>query len=202
MKLIDLYEASFKNLNLKINDDNVSEYEHITSLTELALPATMKNIHIYNRPGKIKLQNLKGMPKKLNGEFTIQDNHITSLEGLPKQVLGVSCHIGCPKVTTIEFIPEITKHLFLNISATSLEGIDKKLKDCLTIAIPTTTTSNILGLLKIQHLHKISSTSVIWETPENLSKAIDIINKHLPDKNILKCQRELIQNGLKDYAKF
>lgn len=78
-----------------------------------------------------------------------------------------------------------------NAKKFSLKGVDKILENTTSINIHTTNIeSGILDLLKIKSLQTLTTIIDIgW---------IYIINRHLKDKNILKCQRELISAGLKD----
>jgi hypothetical protein len=69
----------------------------------------------------------------------------------------------------------------------------------------------LLNLLKIPNLHHVMFQ---FRKMHNLrgedkpgsfppvANALDIINKHLKNKNILACQRDLLKAGLTEYAKF
>lgn len=56
---------------------------------------------------------------------------------------------------------------------------------------------NILSLLKCDFINEL----IYEKVPESAQKALTILEKHLKSKNILVCQEELMDNGLKDYAK-
>lgn len=79
----------------------------------------------------------------------------------------------------------------------TLTGLDKKINPyTINLSNIDLITGNVLGILKmprLQYLFYNSSDKTKW---------CNIIKSYIDDKNILKCQRELIQNGLKDYAKF
>lgn len=85
-------------------------------------------------------------------------------------------------------------------SQITLSNIDKHITSkYLTIKHPENVTGNVLGLLKTNSKNIYSRRDAKGNFPEWWR----IVFKHLEqDKNILKCQRELIQNGLKEYAKF
>lgn len=77
----------------------------------------------------------------------------------------------------------------------SFENIDKNILNCKKLLINNNIVkSNILGVLKMKDTKvKFIGSSKPWA---------DIVQSYLDsDRNILKCQRELIQNGFKDYAK-
>ena len=61
-------------------------------------------------------------------------------------------------------------------------------------------TGNVLGLLKIKKLEKLS-IDVSGTYDIKSVRAIEIINNHLKSRDILSCQEELIENGLEEYAK-
>jgi hypothetical protein len=96
---------------------------------------------------------------------------------------------------------EIGNSISLELPIESLKGIGDRIKKCEMIIIPKSIKSNILGLLKIQNLKNVSVT--IWGTEvTKLVEAIRIINNHLNgSRRINKCKQELIEAGLKEYAK-
>lgn len=80
----------------------------------------------------------------------------------------------------------------------SLSGIDKMIEGPgqLDITGFGFAKDSVLGLLKLKdrNIDLFGSNNKEWA---------EIVDRHLQgDRNILKCQRELIQNGFKDYAKF
>jgi hypothetical protein len=94
----------------------------------------------------------------------------------------------------------------------SLSGIHKVVKRCKEIVLPFhfKLTGGVLGLLKIQELSSVDiSTEQSKETLKALKKAnVDvpdwtlggIIEKYLPEGNIIECQAELINIGFEEYA--
>jgi hypothetical protein len=88
-----------------------------------------------------------------------------------------------------------TKNLYMNCSKVpSLSGSNKiinceKLKFCFAHNIK----GNILSLMIMSKLKKVEATTTDW---------LDIINKHLTgDRDLLDCKEELMNAGLKEYAK-
>lgn len=63
--------------------------------------------------------------------------------------------------------------------------------------------SHILGLMLIKDLERvvITRTQGVWPSFDKLVKAVEIINKHLPGGNIHEVQEELIEAGLKEFAR-
>lgn len=177
MKLIDLFE----------NDRNIlpDDYEdrHVNVATSL-----------YDiTDGKLNRQF-----KEVKGRFTCHSLGLISLEGCP-EIVGENFDASGNNLTSFRYAPKIIKGdcILYNNPVESLEGIGKDyilevdyqldIDDC-------EVKSNMLGILKIKNLQNILF---------NFNTIVEaIINKHLKgDRNILKCQKELIQNGFKDYAK-
>ena len=84
--------------------------------------------------------------------------------------------------------------LFLtNNKLTNLKGIHKHLEYCKGVILfqQNPINSHILGLLKIKNLQGVVFTD---------NSLTDIINKYLPEGNLLGCQQELIDAGFEDFA--
>ncbi len=83
-------------------------------------------------------------------------------------------------------------------SLISLEQINQKIPDCKILIFNHSVReikSNVLGLLKIKSLKEIKIYDV------KTTPWFDIIEKHFNgDKDMIKCQRELIENDLDEYA--
>lgn len=132
-----------------------------------------------------RLSTLKGSPRIVTGDFTAVGNLITDLDGAPEEI-GSSCNIS------------------KNPNLTSLTGIHKHIKYIgYDLIISGTIKSSILGILMIKNIKKV----VLWD-PSNISKlddmvaAVQILNKHNKgNRDILECQEEMINAGLKEYAK-
>ena len=156
-----------------------------------------------------KLTTLEGCPPIVNS-FNCSRNPLTSLRGAPIEVLGVA-NFAETQITSFEFLP--TKmhsdcYLHSNIIA-SLQGIHKHFKNGFLkgrLIISPNITSHLLGALLIDELREIGvmMSSGVGEDETSLVKAVKIINKHLlnelADRDLVDCQQQLIDAGLKVYA--
>jgi hypothetical protein len=61
-------------------------------------------------------------------------------------------------------------------------------------------TGGLLGILQLKKLQTISRPASIFGKNMEIISAFHCIEDHLKDKNILACQEQMIDNGLKDYA--
>jgi hypothetical protein len=152
-----------------------------------------------------KLLSLKGSPYKVIGDFDCSDNsNLISLEFSPEIVEGDYECSNCSSLTSLEGTPEIITGHFNCISCpkvTSLEGIGvnylKEIHGHLIIS--GSIKSNMLGILKIKNLKKVPSSKMM---NDQLKEACDIIDNHLSSgRRISKCRQELIEAGLKEFAK-
>ena len=109
---------------------------------------------------------------KLLANYELYNNDLTSYENLPE--FGLAIDIGANRFTNLK---DIHKHLkqftVLNVSGNDI-------------------TSNILGVLKIKGLKHFYMGNKEIER---------IIEKYLPEGDILECQQELIDAGYEEYAK-
>ena len=109
------------------------------------------------------------------GNFVCSHNKLTSLQGAPSVVKGdFSC--------------------FYN-NLTSLAGIHKIIKEIHGFAnfYDNPIKSNVLGLMRIKGLTRVILANKQVE---------NILNKYLTgDRDIIKCQSELLDAGLEEYAK-
>jgi hypothetical protein len=125
---------------------------------------------------RLQLNKLPSDVKKRyeDAEFKCFSNRLTSLEGSPEYVDG-------------DF--EASDNMF-----TSLHNIHKIVKtingelDLMRNPIK----SSVLGLLKIKNLDRVLLDN---------DKVRRIINKYLPEGDIVECQSELIEAGLDEFAK-
>jgi hypothetical protein len=123
---------------------------------------------------KNKLTTLKGSPKIVNGDFNCYWNKLTNLDFCPKIINGAfSCSVN---------------------PITSISGLHKQCKLIgKTLYLPNSVTSGLLSILLIKNLKEIRFQNTILVQ--------NIINKHLEsDRNITKCQMELIDSGFEEYA--
>ena len=136
---------------------------------------------------------------------------ITSLKGVSKHV-KTYCDVASNELTDLEYVPEyIGTYLQINKNKiSSLANIHTKIKHVKRIeCIGNPIKSNVLGLLKIsglenvymfdegKHIYGISYP----EINEKLKTVEEIVNRHLPNGDILECQVELLDAGLSEYAK-
>lgn len=141
-----------------------------------------------------KLKTLKGAPGTCNADFLCSDNKLTSLEGAPRHVVrdlkclrnnlvsleGAPSYIGgnllCED-NDLTSLHDVHKHVPYIAGALDLTG--NRIR------------SHILGLLKIKKLQQVFFDD---------KKLQEIINKHLPEGDIFKCQQELIDSGYEKCA--
>ena len=122
-----------------------------------------------------KLTSLEGAPSVVNNDFYCSNNNLTSLEGAPSVVKG-NFYCYSNNLTSLAGIHKIVKeiHGFANF-------YDNPIK------------SSVLGLMRIKGL-----TRVILDNKQ----VENILNKYLTgDRDIIKCQSELLDAGLEEYAK-
>jgi|694.fasta_scaffold11334_14 hypothetical protein len=130
----------------------------------------------------------------VDGDVIVEGN-LTSFEGIPKKINGRLDLSRCQ-------------------SLHSLSGIDKYFgKDGFIaerLPLPSTLGYAILGVLKIPKLIGISFNDEFGVsevgTPNERVNALrtlsDIVNSHMKSKDVITCQRELIENDFDEYATF
>ena len=143
-----------------------------------------------------KLTSLEGAPSVVNGDFACSNNKLTSLEGAPSVVNGIF-YCSNNNLTSLEGAPSVVKGNFYCYSnnLTSLAGIHKIVKEIHGFAnfYDNPIKSNVLGLMRIKGLTRVILANKQVE---------NILNKYLTgDRDIIKCQSELLDAGLEEYAK-
>ena len=130
---------------------------------------------------KNKLTSFEFMPKEIDGEVNCHNNQFTSLEHCPNKINGeFDCHKN--KITSLQGIHKLFEG-----------GYIKGEFDLNSNPI----TSHVLGLLLIPELPSV----LYFEGNKDCIAAIKIINKHLAgDRDVIDCQQELIEAGLKQFA--
>jgi hypothetical protein len=130
---------------------------------------------------------LDGSKLKVSGRFNCSNKQLTSLTGAPKEVSGdFYCRLNT--LTSLTGAPASVGRDFScsKNALTSRQGIKKIITKingtfyCRENPLK----SHILGLLKIKGCKKVEK----------------ILNKYLPEGDLLDCQEELIDAGLDDYA--
>lgn len=124
--------------------------------------------------GGLQINSLEGAPLLIHGNFIAAGNYLKTFEGSPEVVKGI-----------------------LNFSDnyfSSLHDIHKHVKE-VTDWIDfqeNPISSNVLGLLRIKKLKR-----VLFDDHELTA----IINKYLPEGDLIDCQDELMEAGLGAFAK-
>jgi hypothetical protein len=129
---------------------------------------------------------------------------VQSLKGLNRvDKCSVESLVGLNIFTDATFkCRELYLHRIANL--TSLTDIEKYLSGITvhTIFISPATISGILGLLKVANLQMVEVYNPKISRNEELISALKILNKHLYlQTDMLDCQSDLIEAGLKDFAK-
>jgi hypothetical protein len=105
----------------------------------------------------------------------------------------------CRGITNLEHIPENIESLALHkMTIEDLSGLHKKIPKIKVISFwdKTVVKHSILSLLKFDDLY-ISYHNI----DPSFAKALEIVQKHQANKSIPDCMDELIEAGLKEYAK-
>lgn len=181
------------------------------SLLDLQYDTVLKNFNI---------TSLVGCPESaitLNATAT----QLKNLEGIPKKIDN-DCFLCQLKIDNFNGAEDISVGGLLSFSYCqfkSLHDIHKAIKSAQELSfIGNPVESHVLGVLKIQNLEKIlfltrSRYDDVIDTLKNddaeisvmLAKAQQILNKYLPNTGgnawIMRCQTELIEAGLRDFAK-
>lgn len=172
---------------------------------DYCFPVIFKNLPAKTEFVLSNLKTLENIPKKIPGGFSVHKSNLTSLKGIPEVING-SCGISLSKdnpMTEIDYLPKTIKEYFvLSGNFKTLKNIHKK---CSSIgqefAIECNIESNILGLLLIKNVEVFNSGLM---SRQEFTDALKIINKHYKrdgSGDVLECQEELIENGLKEFAK-
>ena len=206
MKLLRelLNEAQEKNLiGLKINGklitvktkdekwtgDFYCSSNKLTSLTGAPTSVT-GDFYCYNN----ELTSLTGAPASVGGDFSCYNNKLTSLTGAPASVTG-DFHCYNNQLTSLTGAPTSVTGNFncQGNKLTSLKDIHKQIKSIgETLYLSgNPIKSHVLGLLKIKRLKSVELDNKEVEK---------ILNKYLPEGDLLDCQEELIDAGLDEYA--
>lgn len=155
------------------------------------------------------------MPIQFNvvsGSFYVDNCDIQTLRGVPRKIYDDFYVTGNPALRSLEFAPELIGNYFKftdNPRLKSLHNIHKIIRRIGGhVGMAHTIESNILGLLKINGLKHINTSYTKSHSSPgeeintaNIFKAIDIVNKYLHTKDIHSCQEELLEAGLKEYAR-
>jgi nicotinamide mononucleotide adenylyltransferase len=148
----------------------------------------------------LRCKNLKelpdDMPEVIEGMLDLADNELNSFKNFPKKV--VRCYVGAGGGRPEDGAIYCAQNYFA-----SLKGIEKHIQEVEGFdGIDFTENpikSHVLGLLKIKGLKKVwfARFGVGTQYIKDLEK---IVNKYLPEGDILDCQEELIVAGYDAYA--
>ena len=200
----------------------VIEHKHNVSSLEGSPIHCKKKCEIHSRI----LKSLEGAPEIVDAMFYIDAPLLTDLKGGPKEVQTFIFYgdLDRSKLTSLEGSPEKCQSFSIEHvkKLSSLKGItpnlvELKLDNCVGLKsfkdihkhvkslkklflINTIPSSHILGLLLINGLSFLSYEIDDDVYDDRLITALDIIKKHLHDKDILACQTELIEKDLDEYA--
>jgi hypothetical protein len=165
----------------------------------------------YNR-----LVSLNGAPRHIKGDFWCDDNPLASLEGGPELVDGsydcsrteLTSLVGCARIvkgnlyagnkylTSLEGCPRfVGKKAFFQFckNLTSIKNIESYLPEARGIFLQGTPISGpLLGLLRVKGLGRVELGD---------HKLMSILNKYLPDGNLLACAMELVEAGYEEQAR-
>jgi hypothetical protein len=155
-----------------------------------------------------KLKDLVGIPefddKEAERSLFANSNELTSLKGIP-DIKFRYLHFDKNKLTSFEGFPK--QSLYIVISGnpfTSFSDVHKHIENCQQFTLPVVKTG-LLSFFKIKDCISITFYSFGAKEPElakECEAAAKIVTKHLQSGyNLFACQTELMEAGLKDYAK-
>lgn len=195
-----LTEENFENFRLSINQ--VDHGKIITKIQNC-------DDFLCNRLGLTTLENC---PSIIEGNFDCSFNELSSFEFCPK-IIGnvVICYDN--KITSLDQAPiKIGSYFSCSRNQiSSLDGIGKKYLTSMQGDFHITSNplkSHVLGLLLIKGItgfHFLSKVNdVVNLIDEDTCMSVEsIVDTHIrsKDRDILECREELVQAGLKEYAK-
>jgi hypothetical protein len=203
----------------QIQHPNLYE-ENLSSLTQRNFADTVTTLTITKCNNLVDLQ---GMPaKQIKDQFYLQDcEKIKSLEGMTPNIKNIKFNTlpnlssfegmtqkadyiymrDLPGITSLEGFTKVCVSIKMIMfpNLISLENVDKHLEEVQEFMIPINVKSNVLGLLKIRKLRMVEAAPGASKELEQVAK---IITKHLRmTQDVLECQSDLMEAGLKDFAK-
>lgn len=211
--LKDYYKAAYENGLVKINKDLTINYDGDIAILEEALgrrgtkyfiPVRFNEVtgsFMITSVGGIALDSLHGCPVFVGENLACSGIVLKTLQGAP-EVVGKSAMFSGNNIEDLTGCPRhVGRQLDLSRNKlTSLQNIHKivdHIGDSI-ILFGNPIKSHILGLLRINKLQH----AIVHSNQGRLAETISIINKHLRgDRNIHTCQEELIEAGLKEFAR-
>ena len=159
-----------------------------------------------NGPG---ITSLWGFPDKVKDTLTIKSSMLETMDHLNTTAFDV--FIQTPKLKEMGNSAINCYKLMLNdIGQVPLKEFVKHVKvdsfiDCHSRVLykkPILSIFKIAGTWKeIRCGGRWISQGVEYDNPKELSQVMAIVNKHLKNRDMLECQEELIDAGLKEYAR-
>lgn len=156
-----------------------------------------------------ELTSTWGFPNEAEN-FTLKSESLTSLQGLEGNFRFLDLDVTFLK--SFDCNVNVCKLFFYNTNFFDVKDFNKSFHKLNAETFEISLSNSLSAILYKQPLlsflkgsiEEINTDSLNANTPEDMEiyKVMQIINKYLPNGNVLKCQRELIQNGFKDYAKF
>jgi hypothetical protein len=198
--------------NMNFHKNNVTSFKNFPPIVEtyfsitdnplsslVGCPEEVGNFHLTLIP----ISKLDALPKIIHEGLAIKECHqLTSLFGVEHITSNdiVLRLEDCKGITKLDYVPPNIQSLELyGMKIDDLSGLHKKAPNLSMITFwdNTVIKGSILSLLKYDDLliseHNLSDPS--------FKKALEIVQKHQADKNIPECMDELIEAGLKEYAK-
>ena len=173
IKIKELFETYDDDVAIDLSERD------LTTLASLNVPNNVKqNFDCgYNR-----LTTLEGAPRKVGMSFLCNNNKLKTLEGGPNKIHG-SLNFKKNHLTSLQNIHLLFKGGFIK---GFIDFSNNPIK------------SHILGLMLIPELQGIIFRE---EEGKDLRQACRIINMHLKaDRDVWKCQEELMDNDLHEFA--
>jgi hypothetical protein len=94
-------------------------------------------------------------------------------------------------------ILEIDRLVITSMNGTGLQHLEELWLNFNTMKFE----CGLIGLLKLPKLQQINAVVGVKDDDNKLLEAMRIVRKHLASKNIAECMDELMEAGLKEYAK-
>ena len=175
----DVSNRRLKSLTVLMLPEKSSKDAFDCSNNELTnlLGGPIEGVRFFHAHSNELVSPLVGAPDDLE-IFAVWNNKLTSFEGFPRFIKGMAANKN---------------------PITTLKGIHNHIKSCNNMAVDIVE-SGYMDLFRIKDLQTI----YIHENGQRLDNELDvIINKHLksPERDWMDCQEELIQAGLKRYAR-
>jgi len=201
------------------------KFSKLITIFKKPLPVQFGEVTIYNVAGCRGFVNLSQLNVDRVDTLTVSDNDIVNFENCPS-VRELEAQYSYKLVSLKGIHPDVENlSLFASKALTAIDASMPKLRSLrapatgletlhdIHINCPNLLTlqinacdikSNVLGILKLKHLE-----TLIFQTNGNSSnfandgeRALAIVKKFLKNRDLLACQEELLEAGLKQFAKF